>query len=85
VQKEWIPGDRWVGTKNADYWRSDDEGNKLPYLDSVEFRPIVDPQTRVSALLSGDIDMMQTTALAGDQQAAGRGQRRELPDRRGSR
>ena len=61
VQKEWIPDNRWVGTKNANYWRSDDKGNKLPYLDSVEFRPIVDPQTRVSALLSGDINMMQTT------------------------
>jgi len=61
VQKEWIPDNRWVGTKNANYWRSDDKGNKLPYLDSVEFRPIVDPQTRVSALISGDINMMQTT------------------------
>ena len=61
VQKEWIPDNRWVGTKNANYWRSDDKGNKLPYLDSVEFRPIVDPQTRVSALISGDIDMMHTT------------------------
>lgn len=61
IQKEWIPDNRWVGTKNPNYWRSDDKGNKLPYLDSVEFRPIVDPQTRVSALLSGDINMMQTT------------------------
>jgi len=61
VQKQWIPDNRWEGTKNANYWRSDDKGNKLPYLDSVEFRPIVDPQTRVSALISGDINMMQTT------------------------
>jgi ABC-type transport system substrate-binding protein len=64
VQKEWVPDNRWVGTKNANYWRSDDKGNKLPYLDSVEFRPIVDPQTRVSALISGDINMMHTTDWA---------------------
>jgi len=62
VQKEWIPDNRWVGTRNADYWRSDTNGNKLPYLDSVEFRPIVDGSTRTSALLSGDINMMQTSS-----------------------
>ncbi len=61
IQKEWVPDNHWLGTKNPNYWRSDEKGNKLPYLDSVEFRPIVDPQTRTSALLSGDINMMQTT------------------------
>ena len=61
IQKEWIPDNHWTGTKNANYWRSDDKGNKLPYLDSVEFRPIVDPQNRVNALLSGDVQMIQTT------------------------
>ena len=64
IQKEWIPDSYWVGTKNANYWRSDEKGNKLPYLDSVEFRPIVDPQTRTSALIGGDINMMQTTDWA---------------------
>lgn len=61
IQKEWIPDNRWVGTKNPNYWRSDANGNKLPYLDSVEFRPIVDPQNRVNALLSGDVQMLHTT------------------------
>ncbi|MFM8862212.1 MAG: ABC transporter substrate-binding protein, partial [Acidimicrobiia bacterium] len=61
LQKEWIPDNRWVGTKNPNYWRSDSAGTKLPYLDSVEFRPIVDPQNRVNALLSGDVQMIHTT------------------------
>ncbi|MFM8896214.1 MAG: ABC transporter substrate-binding protein [Actinomycetales bacterium] len=61
IQKEWIPDNRWSGTKNPNYWRSDSAGNKLPYLDSVEFRPIVDPQNRVNALLSGDVQMIHTT------------------------
>jgi ABC-type transport system substrate-binding protein len=64
IQKEWIPDSRWVGTKNANYWRSDEKGTKLPYLDSVEFRPIIDPQTRTGALIGGDINMMQTTDWA---------------------
>lgn len=58
VQQEWIPDNRWVGTRNPTYWRSDASGTQLPYLDSVEFRPVVDPQTRLSALLSGELTMM---------------------------
>jgi len=61
TQKEWVPDNRWVGSKNANYWRTDAAGNKLPYLDSVEFRPIVDPQNRVNALLPGDVQMIHTT------------------------
>jgi peptide/nickel transport system substrate-binding protein len=60
AQKEWIPDNHWSGTRNPTYWRTDDAGNRLPYLDSVEFRPIVDPQSRLNALLSGDIQMMHT-------------------------
>ena len=60
VFKEWIPGQRWVGTKNADYWRAE-EG--LPYLDEVEFRPIIEAQSRVNSLLSGDIDVMHTSDI----------------------
>ena len=61
IQKEWIPDNHWAGTKNANYWRTDASGTKLPYLDSVEFRTIVDPQNRVNALLSGDVQMIHTT------------------------
>ncbi len=61
VQKEWVPDNHWTGTRNANYWRSDTAGNKLPYLDSVEFRPITDPQSRVNSLLAGDVNMLHTT------------------------
>ena len=61
MQKEWIPDKQWNGTRNPNYWRTDADGGKLPYLDSVEFRPVVDPSTRVSALLSGDLTMMVTS------------------------
>jgi peptide/nickel transport system substrate-binding protein len=61
IQKEWVPDNRWSGTKNPNYWRSDAKGNKLPYLDSLEFRPITDPQSRVNALLAGDVNMLHTT------------------------
>ncbi len=63
--KEWVPDNRWVGTKYANYWRTDSDGNKLPYLDQVEFRPIVDPNNRTNALISGDVQMIHTTDWAG--------------------
>lgn len=61
IQKEWVPDNHWSSTRNANYWRSDAAGNKLPYLDSVEFRPITDPQSRVNSLLAGDVNMLHTT------------------------
>ncbi|MEZ5279785.1 MAG: ABC transporter substrate-binding protein [Acidimicrobiales bacterium] len=49
-----------VGVRNADYWLSDDDGNQLPYLDEMRFRPIPDEGTRLSSILSGTINAMQT-------------------------
>lgn len=58
-------GGSFIATRNPDYWRAD-EG--LPYLDEIEFRVIVDGQTRMNALLSGEIDIMHTSSggLIGD-------------------
>ncbi len=49
-----------VVERNPDYWRTDEQGNQLPYLDSVEFRPIPDEGTRLDSLLSGTVTAMQS-------------------------
>ena len=36
------------------------DGNQLPYLDSISFRPIPDEGTRLDALLSGTVTAMQS-------------------------
>jgi peptide/nickel transport system substrate-binding protein len=55
-----------VLSRNRDYWRTDRWGNRLPYLDSIEFRVIPSDQQRANALSSGDLDiMMQTLPTAG--------------------
>jgi ABC-type transport system substrate-binding protein len=55
VFSEWVP-DRSLGvTKNANYWQPD-----LPYLDEIEYQPMIDNITRSAALESGSIDMMLT-------------------------
>ena len=46
--------------RNENYWNSDADGNQLPYLDSISFRPIPDEGTRLDAVLSGTVDAMQS-------------------------
>ncbi len=58
---EYLPGDRMTVVKNPDYWRTDEDGNQLPYLDEIEFRVIVDSQVRREALESGDVDLIATS------------------------
>ncbi len=49
-----------VVVRNESYWGTDPEGNQLPFLDSISFRPIPDENTRLDALLSGTVNAMQT-------------------------
>jgi len=49
-----------IVVRNENYWRTDDDGNPLPYLDSVSFRPIPDEGTRLDALISGTVNLMET-------------------------
>jgi peptide/nickel transport system substrate-binding protein len=53
-----VPGDRTVVERNPNYWQSDENGNQLPYLDRITFRPIEDTQVREEALKSGDLTLM---------------------------
>ena len=46
--------------RNPDYWYTDVDGNQLPFLDSISFRPIPDEGTRLDALLSGTTNSMQS-------------------------
>ena len=50
---ERIPGDRVVYEANPDYWNPD-----LPLLERVIFRVIPDSTTRVAALRSGEVDII---------------------------
>jgi len=59
--QEWIPSNKFVATKNENYWRTDENGVQLPYLNEIEFRPIVESGRRVDALRSGDINLYHTT------------------------
>lgn len=51
--KEFLPGIRTVVVRNANYWR-----DGRPYLDEIELIGIPDEMSRVSALLSGDVQLI---------------------------
>jgi peptide/nickel transport system substrate-binding protein len=53
VVKEFAPGIRTVGTRNANYWKPG-----KPYLDEIELIGIPDDNARVNALLSGDVQLI---------------------------
>lgn len=42
---------------NPDYWRNGADGQPLPYLDGVDFRPVPDVSTRRATMESGDADV----------------------------
>jgi peptide/nickel transport system substrate-binding protein len=62
-----------VFVRNPDYWGTDPDGNQLPYLDSVSFRPIPDEGTRLDALLSGTVTAFQTLRQGTIRDARGAG------------
>jgi ABC-type transport system substrate-binding protein len=45
--------------KNADYWRSDSSGVKLPYLNAIEFKNIKDGNSAKNAVLTGGYHVTQ--------------------------
>ena len=56
VLKEWVPGNHFIATKNPNYWQKG-----LPYLDSIEYRPIVEAQSRDNSLAAGTIDILHSS------------------------
>jgi peptide/nickel transport system substrate-binding protein len=53
---EWKESDYILVEKNPGYWETDSQGNKLPYLDKVMFKFIIEPSTLVAALQTGEVD-----------------------------
>lgn len=62
VAGEWKVNESFTMTRNDDYWLTDAEGNQLPYLDGVVFRPVLDGPARTNLLDAGEVDVMHTAA-----------------------
>ena len=54
----YLPEDRMTFKRNPDYWRKDAEGNRLPYLDGIEYLFLAEPSAQVEALRGGQVDYL---------------------------
>ena len=55
VFQEWIPNSHFTATRNPNYWRKG-----MPYLDSITYKPIPDPDQILASLNSGVIDILHS-------------------------
>ena len=53
VMTEWVPEEGWTGTRNDSYFKRDEAGNSLPYLDSVRRDAVPDPTRRLARFAAG--------------------------------
>lgn len=53
IAQKWVPGDRYELTANKNYWRG------APKVDKVVIRQIPEASTRLSALLSGEVQVIE--------------------------
>lgn len=61
VAQPWQPDGEFVLERNPNYWRTDENGTQLPYLDQITFRPIPDEDARISSLLSDTAQIVHSS------------------------
>lgn len=54
--EEFVPGEKFVLVRNPYYWKVDERGNQLPYIDRVEVREVEDRQSVALGNISGAFD-----------------------------
>ncbi|HEY4389541.1 MAG TPA: ABC transporter substrate-binding protein [Ktedonobacteraceae bacterium] len=52
---EWVRSDHLTFKRNPHYWQKDAQGNSLPYLTSIRYRPITDRSVEFANLQAGTI------------------------------
>lgn len=56
-----VIGEETEVVRNSRYWRSDERGQQLPYLDSLTFVPVPDAQQRITALETGAVQLIHSS------------------------
>jgi peptide/nickel transport system substrate-binding protein len=68
ILTEAVKNDHYTLEKNPDWWGKDAAGNKLPFLDKIIVKPILDGDVRLTNLRTGQAQVLN--ALAGKDVAA---------------
>jgi peptide/nickel transport system substrate-binding protein len=56
--KQYVPGERIVLERNPYYWKEDQKGNRLPYLDGITFLFVSSEDAQVIRFQAGDTDIL---------------------------
>ena len=62
--KEYVPGQRLVLERNPFYWKVDAKGNRLPYLDELDFLFVPSSDAQVLRFQSGESDVITRVSAA---------------------
>ena len=60
--KSWKKFDKTVLERFDNWWETDDQGNALPYLDKIIGRPKKEDRVRLTALRTGEVDLIENMA-----------------------
>ncbi len=66
VLSQYEPGQRLTFARNPHYWRKDERGIGLPYLDGLVLRIVPDQNAELLGLQSGELDLTQQQLRAED-------------------
>jgi peptide/nickel transport system substrate-binding protein len=54
----WAPDNQIILDRNPDFWGTDADGTRLPYLDRIIVKPVPDDNARLAALKTGAADVL---------------------------
>src|SRR5213594_786690 len=57
-----VKTDHYTLERNPDWWGKDDKGNKLPFLDKIIVKPILDSDVRLTNLRTGQVQVINLLA-----------------------
>jgi peptide/nickel transport system substrate-binding protein len=63
---EYVAGERLVFERNPQFWRTDDAGRPLPYLDAIELQIVPEQNAEMLLLEAGDVDVTTAEIRAED-------------------
>jgi peptide/nickel transport system substrate-binding protein len=55
MKKDWVVNDHFTAERNPNWWYAKESGEPYPYLDEIEYRPIIGGPNRLRAFEGGEI------------------------------
>lgn len=59
---EWVKDDHLTVKKSSGYWEKGADGQPLPYLDQIIYKPVTDATVRLTGLKTGTLDIIDQVA-----------------------